>query len=166
MLKTLIERAQKIEHYSLINEIHHTQIQFLFHESAPSQEFLYKNLIQNSKAQLNQERLNMAFAVMKKDIRETRNVKELIVEVYKRFEVNLNKGFNFKSLFQLTELANTEGAYSNDYYSVNLFFEDKVEEVMDSDLDVPKHFTYKVDLLLSLANIYLRKRDFAKSIIY
>lgn len=166
MLQALSIRAQKIEHYSLVNEIYHTQIQFSYHELAPNQEVLYQNLIQNSKTQLNQERLNMAFAVIKRDMKESLDVKELINSVYKRFEVDMNEGFNFKSLFQLAELANSEGAYSNDYYSVNLFFEDKVEEIMGSEMDLPKHFTYKADLLLSLANIYLRKRDFVKSQLY
>jgi intergrase/recombinase len=108
----------------------------------------------------------MAFAKIKKEIKQTSNVKDLIHSVYKKFEVDLNEGFNFKSLYQLAELANSEGAYSNDYYSVNLFFEDKVEEIIGSKLDVPKHFTYKADLLLTLANIYLRKRHFIKSELY
>ena len=163
LLNKLRLRAEKIGYYSLINEIYHTQIQFSFHELAPNQDQLFQRLLSNSKAQLNQEKLNMAFAKIKKEIKQTSNVKDLIHSVYKKFEVDLNEGFNFKSLYQLAELANSEGAYSNDYYSVNLFFEDKVEEVIGSKLDLPKHYTYKADLLLTLANIYLRKRDFVKS---
>lgn len=163
LLNTLRDRAEQIDHYSLLNEVYHTQIQFSYHELAPDQDELFKELIHNSKAQLNQEKLNMAFAKIKKEIKQTSNVKELVDSVYKKFEIDLNVGFNFKSLFQLAELANSEGAYSNDYYSVNLFFEDKVAKVMGSKLDLPKHYTYKADLLLSLANIYLRKRDFRRS---
>ena len=163
MLQRLSDLAIKIDHYSLINEILHTQIQYSYHEKSPNQEALFHRLIENSKAQLNQEKLNMAFSVIKKEINNSANVKELVASVYSRFEVDLDEGFNFKSLYQLAELANSEGAYSNDYYSVNLFFEDKVDEVTGSKLDLPKHYTYKADLLLSLANIYLRKRDFPKS---
>ena len=166
LLNKLRLRAEKIGYYSLINEVYHTQIQFSFHELAPNQEQLFKGLLSNSKAQLNQEKLNMAFAKIKKEIKQTSNVKDLIHSVYKKFEVDLNEGFNFKSLYQLAELANSEGAYSNDYYSVNLFFEDKVEEIIGSKLDLPKHYTYKADLLLTLANIYLRKRHFIKSELY
>jgi len=166
LLNKLRLRAEKIGYYSLINEVYHTQIQFSFHELAPNQEQLFQGLLSNSKAQLNQEKLNMAFAKIKKEIKQTSNVKDLIHSVYKEFDVDLNEGFNFKSLYQLAELANSEGAYSNDYYSVNLFFEDKVEEIIGSKLDLPKHYTYKADLLLTLANIYLRKRDFIKSELY
>lgn len=166
LLNKLRLRAEKIGYYSLINEVYHTQIQFSFHELAPNQEQLFQGLLSNSKAQLNQEKLNMAFAKIKKEIKQTSNVKNLINSVYKKFEVDLNEGFNFKSLYQLAELANSEGAYSYDYYSVNLFFEDKVEEIIGSKLDLPKHYTYKADLLLTLANIYLRKRHFMKSELY
>ena len=166
LLNKLRLRAEKIGYYSLINEVYHTQIQFSFHELAPNQEQLFQGLLSNSKAQLNQEKLNMAFAKIKKEIKQTSNVKDLIHSVYKKFEVDLNEGFNFKSLYQLAELANSEGAYSNDYYSINLFFEDKVEEITGSKLDLPKHYTYKADLLLTLGNIYLRKRHFIKSELY
>ena len=97
----------------------------LFHELAPNQDQLFQRLLSNSKLELNQEKLNMAFAKIKKEIKQTSNVKDLIHSVYKKFEVDLNEGFNFKSLYQLAELANSEGAYSNDYYSVNLFLRTK-----------------------------------------
>jgi len=166
LLNNIRLRAEKIDNYSLLNEVYHTQIQYSSHELAPNQEDLFQRLLLNSKAQLNQDKLNMAFARIKKEIKHTSEVKELVDSVYRMFEIDLNDGFNFKSLYQLAELANSEGAYSSDYYSVNLFFEDKLKEATGSKLDLPKHYIYKADLLLSLANIYLRRRNFDKNLDY
>lgn len=166
ILSKLRDRAKKIDHYSLLNEIYHTMIQYSYHELAPDQDSLFQLLLQNSQAQLNQEKLNMAFAYIKKQLPQTLDVKKLVEESYQKFEIDFNQGFNFKTLYQLCEIANNEGAYSNDYYSVNLFFEDKIDEVLDSPLDQVKFYTYKADLFLIMANIYLRKRDFKKSLDY
>ena len=160
ILTRLEERAKSIDHYSLLHEIYHTLIQYSYHDLAHQQDVLFELLLANSKAQLNQEKLNMAFAYIKKQLPKVTDVKQLVEESYLKFEVDLNHGFNFKTLFQLCEVANKEGAYSNDYYSVNLFFEDKIGEIENSALDQPKYYTYKADLFLSMANIYLRKRDF------
>lgn len=162
MLAKIESRASAIDHFSLLTEIYHSQIQYSYHELGPNQEELFDALLANSKAQLNQEKLNMAFAFIKKGLKHTEDIKAFINKAYETFEVDTNEGFNYKSLFQLAEIANSEGAYTNDYYSVNLFFEDKLESIEGSKIDVPKHYTYKVDLMLSLANIYLRKRDFEK----
>ncbi len=166
LLSKLADRAKKIDHFSLLNEIYHTMIQYSFHELAPDQDSLFQLLLQNSQAQLNQEKLNMAFAYIKKQLPSVIDVKKLVEESYQKFEIDFNQGFNFKTLYQLCEIANNEGAYSNDYYSVNLFFEDKIVEVLDSPLDQVKFYPYKADLFLTIANIYLRKRDFVKSLDY
>jgi len=166
MLLKLKDKANSIDHFSLINEIYHTLIEYSYLDSAPNQDELYNSLIQNNQAQLNQERLNMAFAAVKKHIANAENINKFISDVYKRFGINHNEGFNFKSLYQLCVIANNQGAYSNDYYSVNLFFEEKVKEIIGSSLDSPKYRFYKIDLFLILSNIYLRKRAFGKSLNY
>ncbi len=166
MLLKLKDKANSIDHFSLINEIYHTLIEYSYLDSAPNLDELYAVLIQNNQAQLNQERLNMAFAAVKKHIANAENINEFISDIYKRFEIAHNEGFNFKSLYQLCEIANSQGAYSNDYYSVNLFFEEKVKEIIGSSLDSPKYRHYKIDLFLILANIYLRKRAFVQSLNY
>lgn len=167
LLKKMEEKALKLDHYSLLSEIYHTQIQYSYRPEAPNQQDLFEAMLANSKANLEQEKLNMAFASIQQEMQTNKaDLGTYITSTYQRFEIDHQTGFNFKSLFQLANLANSTGAYSNDYYSVNLFFEEKIKTIEGSATDSPKHYTYKVDLMLILGNIYLRKKNFSKSLIY
>jgi hypothetical protein len=167
LLTKMEAKALQLDHYSLLSEIYHTQIQYSYRIEAPNQQQLFEAMLANSKAQLNQEKLNMAFATIQQQMQEGNiDLGSYITSTYQRFEIDDQNGFNYKSLFQLANIANSTGAYSNDYYSVNLFFEEKLKNIEATRSENTKEFPYKVDLMLSMSNIYLRKKKFKKSLAY
>lgn len=172
----VLEKAEKqaieMQHYSILSEIYHTYIEQSFHDLAPHQEALFTKAEANHHNYVMQERLNMVYAVIKKAFMDAEykkadiDLKALLEENFERFNINPNTGYTFKMLNQLAEILDIQGAFTKNYHAIDLFFEDKIEELENSPLDTEKFALYHIDVLYSVANIYFRKREFDKSLLY
>lgn len=163
-------KAIQIGHYTLLNEIYHTYIQYSYLELSPDQESLFKRFEENKQEFIEQERLNMAYAVIKKAFNQiehssaTINLNDLVQETFARFGISNTRGYNFKSLYQIAQIADLSGAYNKNYHIIDLFFVDKVAELENGAGDTEKFLIYHIDVLYLIANIYFRKRMFGKSL--
>jgi hypothetical protein len=172
ILNSSEKKAIQINHYSLLNEIYHTYIQYSYHELSPEQEELIKKFEINKKEFVAFERLNMAQAVIQKaflsanKVGEALDLNKLVIDTYERFNISDIQGYNFQALYQIAQIADVSGAYNKDYYHVNLFFEEQVLAIGGSNLDTNKYLIYHIDVLYLLANIHFRKRNFEKSMFY
>ena len=172
ILKRVEKQAISISHFSLLNEIYHTYIQYSYSDLAPNQELLFSLLEKNQKQFVEQERLNMAYATIRKAFNrieyefEQLNLNELLQETFKRYEISDNRAYNFQSLYQIAQIADVTGAYRKDYHSIDLFFIDKVALIEGGPTDNEKFLIYHIDVLYIIANIYFRKRNFDKSLTY
>jgi hypothetical protein len=164
--------ADRINHYSLLNEIYQTALQY-GHVLSDEE---HKRLINRSEAnrdELNQQaKLAMAIAEVQRAYLKVErggkpiNLSDLLTDVYERFNISDERGYNFMSLFQLAQLADFSGASSKQYHAIDLFFLDKIEELTDGPLDTEKHLIYHIDLLYLVANIFFRQHQFEDSLNY
>ena len=172
ILKQSEKQAEQIQHYSLLNEIYHTLIEYSYHDLAPGQESVYQKFQLNHQRFLSQERLNMVYASLNKAFIAAEHKREeldfsLLVETTKdKYGLADDELFNFRTLFQLAQLSDLSGAYSRSYHNVDLYFESSISDLQGGPLDSEKDLPYHIDLLYFMANIYFRKKSFDKSAAY
>lgn len=170
ILHQVEQKAIEISDYTLLNEIYHTLIQYSYLAYSKPQSEIFLKFENNQKLFLAQERINMAYAVIKKSFHEnefhsnTMDIKELIENSFKKFGIEMESIQNYKTLFQLAEIADIAGAQKKDYHNVNLFFVEQMESIETKNDS--KHLSYHIELLYIIANIYFRKKEFNKSLHY
>jgi len=172
LLKNAETKAISISHYSLLNEIYHLLIQNSYHALSPDQNLIFERFEKNKTAFLTEERLNMVYAIVRKSFQgieyrsEAIDLKKILEENYSKFGIPKAYGYSFKTLFQLAEIADIQGAYGKSYHEVNLFFIDQINAVKNGPMDNEKHLIYHINLLYLIANIYFRKKMFQTSLSY
>ncbi len=172
LLKKAEERAEEIKDYALLNDIYQTLVEYSYHHLAPDQELIFRNHAKYREEFLHQERLNMAYAAVRKAFQnaQTENLEidleVLLRENYERFGVSKEQGYNFQTLYQLTQIADIAGSHSRDYHSIDLFFLDQLKSLKGGVLDNEKYLIYHIDVLYLIANIYFRKKDFSRSLLF
>lgn len=171
LLKAEIQ-AEAIFNYTLLNEIYHTCIEYSHHVTTIDQEELIVKLERNNKRFLEQERLNIVFAIIKKAFNaiefnaETFDLEELLSTSYERFGISREGAYNFKTLSQLAQIADIYGAYKKDYSTVEIYFEEQLNELEGRVGDSERYLQYHIDVLYHIANIYFRKKQFETSLGY
>lgn len=166
------QAALALDHFSILNEIYHTQIEFSDHELSDDQAHIFAKLERNTALFLEQERLNTVYAIVKKAFKEiSRNnqpirLADILAENYEKYGVSRELGYSFKSLYQLASIADIAGARYNDYHSLSVFFADRMADLKGGEGDNERSLIYHIDLLYSIANIYFRKKNFALSLSY
>ena len=110
ILNTSEKKAILLSDYSLLNEIYHTGIQYSYHEFSPSQSEVFSKFENNQHNFLEQERVNMVYAVVQKafknidDDSESFDLSTLISDTFSDFGISEDRAYNMKSLFQLAEI--------------------------------------------------------------
>lgn len=164
--------AQSLQHYTLLNEVYHTAIEYSYHPLSQNQEDLIQKLEANNRLFLEQERLNSVFAIIKKAFNAYEfngkpfDLESLLKKSYEKYGVTEEGGYNYKTLSQLAQIADIYGAYKKDYTSVDLFFEDQLNNLENQSFVVERHIPYHIEVLYYVANIYFRKKNFIQSLNY
>ena len=172
MLFKAENEAVKIDHYSLLNEIYHTLIEYSHLSTTINQEELFRKIEVNNERFMNQERLNMVYAVVRSEFRNNDKISNqidleaLLKSNYEKFGVSSKEGYSFQSLYQLAMISDIVGSQAKNYHAVDLFFIDKINELRGGEGDTEKMLIYHIDLLYSVANIYFRKKQFELSLNY
>lgn len=172
----LLEQTEKsaiaIQHFSLLNEIYHTFIQYSFYYSGRAQEELFELSEINLKRLLESERRNMTNAKLKSAFRNyngkysgTTSKVELSHFIESERE-NINEYLQFEDLLKITEAIDVQGDFKKNYASINLFFIPQLERLVGTERDNEQQLPYLIDLLYLIANINFRKKRFKESISY
>jgi len=166
------QKAIVINDYALLNEIYHTQIEYSHLSFSPDQSIIFSKYEKNLTQLLIQDKINMANAIIRKAFIDNSNhktqinIQNLIETTYTNFKISDEDGYNFKTLYQIAEIADYKGEYQKNYHQVNLFFINKLTQIENTKLDTSKHLIYHINLLYSIANIYFRKKEFELSLSY
>lgn len=172
LLEKAEQLAEEIHSFTLLNEIYHTSIEFSHRVLSVDQEQIIEKLERNTAKFLEQERLNIVFAVIRKAFdaiefkAENFDLEELLAKSYKRFGITEEGVHNFKTLSQLAQIADIYGAYKRDYSSIDLYFEDQINALEGGVSDTERYVSYHIEVLYHVANIYFRKKKFAQSLMY
>ncbi|WP_125722526.1 hypothetical protein [Flavobacterium ustbae] len=166
------EIALSIEHFSLLNEIYQTQIQFAhFNLSEPIEKIIQK--YKANKKQLEyEEQLNLGYAVLRRELaaiyHEGRIVdfQAVIKNTIETHGISLKQGLTFKSLYQILFIANEYASINNNFSLIQSFviksyrFISKKTELRD------RHLYYHIYILYFIANFYFRNGQFTESLNY
>lgn len=163
-IKAISENA-----FGALQMIYHTLIEFSYLENAPDQKELYYKMKTNQKRALEQENLNLIYARAKKAFLDHEhlgnkvNVAKMLKGVIDDFPMIEKGQLGYQAMNKLAQIVDLYGAFSRNYHSIDLFFEDRIEELDRSGQDIIQDLPYKIDLLYTIANIYFRKKEFEQS---
>ena len=167
------KKARDILHFSLLNEVYHTQIQYAHKTSyAPPLEVLIEKCTANQQDFLQEEKLNMAYAVIQENLQkvvykgEVISFQTLIQETYERFGISKEIGLSYKSLYQLAQIINSVAAVNKTYFAVEPFILENYKDISNRLKQTDKHLFYHIKVLYLIANIFFRKKEFAQSLYY
>ena len=169
----LLENAEKKalleQDFVSLNEIYNLQIQF----SHYNEKILLDSLIQKfelNRALLNQEsNLNMAYAMVKKELEDFRkksvpvDVKLLLEKIYTRFDITEETGYNFKTLYQLSQIVSANANISKDYSNVLGFITSHYNRIIKKEEENTRYVFFHLKLLYFIANVYFREKKFKES---
>lgn len=167
------KEAHLREHFLYLNEIYHLIIEYSdFFPDLDLGSMIEKHQY-NQKRLFQQENMNLVYALIRKKFRQaefegvTVDMGQLIQTSYQDFQISEDVGFSLKSLHQLCQLADIYGASTLNYYHADQFFAQYIpEDLLLYRKKNTSHHKYLVEMLVSLANIYFRKRDFLKAQSY
>ncbi|WP_163397766.1 hypothetical protein [Flavobacterium fluviatile] len=166
------EIALSIEHFSLLNQIYHTQIQFAhFNLSEPIEKIIEK--FKANKKQLEyEEQLNLGYAVLRRELaaiyHEGRitDFQSLIKNTIETHGISLKQGLTFKSLYQILFIANEYASLKNDFSLIQPFVIKSYRFISKKTDLADKHLYYHIYILYFIANFYFRNGHFTKSLSY
>lgn len=173
---TFLRKAEKMalrfDHFSLLNEIYHTMIEYSHKVEGIDQNELFLKLIKNNEQFMVEEQLGVLFASMQKQFNSFSHgaippsLKEMFDDGFSSFKIKPEGILNFRSLNQLCVLSDLYASQTRTYHQLDLFFEKLIPQVQGTDKDSEKTLGYHIELLYGMANIYFRKKDRKKSLHY
>ena len=166
------ETALNLEHFSLLNEIYLTQIQFAhFNLSEPIEKIIEK--FKANKKQLEQEeQLNLGYAVLRRELaaiyHEGRIVdfQAFIKNTIETHGISLQQGLTFKSLYQILFIANEYASINNNYSLIESFVVKSYQFISKKTDLTDRHLYYHIYILYFIANFYFRNGEFTESLHY
>lgn len=168
LLKRAEELAMEAGQLTLLNEIYHTYVEYSHLSEAPDQEEIFEKLKRNTEQFMEQERLNMVYARVKKAFNENATMKinldALINEAFVKFGGDSEMTYTYKLLSQIAQIADIVAEAKKDYSTIDLFFVEKLELL--ERRGERRHPNYRIDLVYHIANIYFRRRDFNNCKLY
>lgn len=164
--------ALSIEHFSLLNEIYLTQIQFAhFNLSEPIEKIIQKFKANKKKLEY-EEQLNLGYAVLRRELaaiyHEGRIVdfQALIKNTIETNGISLKQGLTFKSLYQILFIANEYASINNNYALIQPFVLKSYRFISKKNDLTDRHLYYHIYILYFIANFYFRNGQFTESLRY
>jgi len=166
------EIAVNLEHFSLLNEIYLTQIQFAHFDLSQPIEKIIQNFKANKKQLEYEEQLNLGYAVLRRELaaiyHESRIVdfQSLIKSTIETYGISLKQGLTFKSLYQILFIANEYASINNNFSLIQPFVLKSYRFISKKADLTNKHLYYHIYILYFIANFYFRNGQFKESLSY
>lgn len=172
----LLNRAEKKSvansNYILLNQIYHLKIQYAHKSSQVDLEEVIQLLETNQSYMIQEEKLNIAYAVVNKKYREmlyenkVQSVETLIQDVFEKCHIKKAEGLSYKSIYQLASIFTKYATLSKDFYSVRSFVINQYDVTNKIGNQSKEDEWYKMEVIYLIANMYFRVKDFEKSLEY
>jgi len=164
--------ALGIEHFSLLNEIYMTQIQYAHLNLSEPIEKIIAKFKANKKQLEHEEQLNLGYAVLRRELtaihHEGRIVdfQALIQDTIVTHGISLQQGLTFKSLYQILFIANEYASLNNNYALIQPFVLKSYRLISKKNNLADRHLYYHLYILYFIANSYFRNGQFRESLDY
>lgn len=159
-------KAQQEEHFGLLNEIYQTQIQYSHLNKDSSLDLLITQFKANRERLGKEEQLNMAYAVIRKELEEIYHEGKiidfqlLIKNTIASFGISLQEILTFKSLYQMLFIANEYASILNDFSTIESFVLHSYTMIAHEEETSEKHLYYRIYILYLMANMHFRNYRF------
>ncbi len=160
------KKALQLDLYAILTEIYHTKIQYAHtHPELNLQELIATS--ERNLAHFQQEqRLNMAYASIKSQLRsgQPQPIDRVIEKAFSDFEIELDHKLSYKSLFQLMSIAFSAAQIQTDFHQIEVFMEEVYGIAKQKTGPEEKHLYYLIEMEHLMANTHFRNRNFERSI--
>ncbi|MCW5520237.1 hypothetical protein J1N09_10335 [Aureitalea sp. L0-47] len=161
------QRALTLDQYTLLSEIYHTKVQYAHLNTKEDFNTIANQAERNQRLQQRELKLNIAYASIKQNIRNASNsVKSIIEAAFDEFGISIDEALTYKSLYQLFQILATAGELRTDYASVLPYSKHIYTIVRKKQEQADKHLYYHIQILLLMAIVSFRNKDFENSISF
>lgn len=166
------EKAIKGEHFNLLNEIYHLQIEYAHLDKKLIFSELTAKYRHNQKKFLQEEQLNLGYAILRSELSKIKgsvavvDFQKMIVQTIEQFQISLQEILTFKSLYQILFIANEYAALHNNYHEVERFVRKSYRFIQAKKEQADKHLFYHIQILYFMANMLFRNKKFGEAAVY
>ncbi len=153
------KQARELELYALLNEIYHTQLQYI-HVLEKPLEPLIKLVGRNQKWYAQEMKLAIVYARIKQQIGQSKNVLELIEQELAVHDIQLDQQLSYKSIYQLMNITAQAAHLELNYYAIYPFIQRAHHILTEKKHLAIRHTYYHLETLFIIANVYLRNKQF------
>lgn len=161
--------ATGLEHFSLLNEIYHIQIQFAHLDLAFQLDGVVKKFSDNKKKLEQEEQLNLGYALLRRELAQMYHegkivdFQALIRNTIESHGISLRQVLTFKSLYQILFIANEYASINSDYGRIAPFMVKSYTFITGNAALAERHLYYHIYILYFMANFDFRNGRFAQS---
>lgn len=173
--RTLI-KAEKIalenEHYELLNNIYHLQIDASESDFAPDVKVIYKKWKANKELVDENEKANIAYNFIKKELNEVKlkgqdkDLEKLINTLLKKYGLNDLVYQRPQILYKVLDLTRRVMLSKKDFYSLEPYIIKTYEQLTENHGFSKRDHFYKINILYMISHILYRNRKFEASNTY
>lgn len=165
------KKARALDLYTALIESDHTQLQYSHLHPDINLNSLTKVAQENRQLFIKQEQLNMAYAHIKRALTFdeqllNKGIQATVEEILNAFNIQLDKNFTFKSLYQLLEIINTAAHLEHNFTAALPFISKTYDLIQQKTITKDKHQYYHIQVLYYMANAHFRVRDFSRARSY
>lgn len=165
-------KAQQLEHYSLLNEIYSIQVQYAHQQDKFALEDVIDKFQDNSKKLHNEQQLNLAYALLRKELQEiyhkakVTDLQQLITSTIAAYGISFTEILSFKSLYQILFIANEFASINNDFANIEAFAQKSYNALYNNQEQDNRQLYYQIYIMYFMANLALRNRKYEVSGTY
>lgn len=164
VIKKAEAKAIEYELYGILNEIYYTRIQYAHLDKKMSLEDLITQFKANKRLFQQEENLNLFYASIQNELlTPNKNAIQTIATTLSRFNISIENGLSYRSLYKIVEINNKAANITRDFYSLLPFIEKVNKEIELKQKLSEKHLFYHIQILYYIANSYFRNKDFELS---
>lgn len=161
-LEKTARRATQLELYAVLNEVYHTQLQYVHLLEKPIEPLLLR--YQNNQRRYAQEMyLAQVIARVKSKLHNTQNVLKLIEDELAVYQIRLDEQLGYKSIYQLMQVTAQAAHIELNYYDIAGFMERAFDILALKEHLASRHAYYHIETLFIMVNVYLRNKNFQKA---
>lgn len=161
--------ASFMDHYSLLNEIYHTKIQYAHCNLSLDLDAVFKMAALNMDAFQKDFKLNMAYAEIKGKIVSNDSLAFLdtiVQSAFTKFNVLLDASLSYKSLYQLMNITSITAKLQRNYYRITPIIEEAYVVVSSKETIAHKHLYSHIGILQVMAMVSFRNKNFSRAITF
>ncbi|UUC46159.1 hypothetical protein [Flavobacterium cerinum] len=172
ILRKAEEKALKEEHFNLLNEIYHLQIEYAHLDEKMIFSELIEKYRENQKKFLQEEQLNLGYALLRKELSKIKegavffDFQIVITSTIEQFNISLKEILTFKSLYQILFIANEYAALRNDYHQIERFVHKSYRFIQAKKELADQHLFYHIQILYFMGNTLFRNKKFEEAMLY